>query len=93
MSICLKRRRRETGYRRHPTDVAGLSAGQSEPKVLRKVALEVTVNDDFLERNVDTIIRIARSGPEGAIGDGKIFIIPSEEAVQIDNGARGPGAV
>ncbi|NQU25219.1 MAG: P-II family nitrogen regulator [Candidatus Nealsonbacteria bacterium] len=65
----------------------------SEPKVLRKVALEVTVNDDFIERTVDTIMRVARSGPDGAIGDGKIFVVPSEEAVQIDDGARGPGAV
>ncbi len=65
----------------------------AEPKVLRKVVLEVTVNDDFLERTVDTIIRIARNGPKGAIGDGKIFIIPSVEAIQIDSGTRGPGAV
>ena len=64
-----------------------------EPKVLRKVVLEVTVNDDFPERTVETIMRIARSGPEGVIGDGKIFVIPSEEAIQIDSGVRGPGAV
>ena len=64
-----------------------------EPKVLRKVILEVTVNDDFLKRTVDTIMRVARSGPEGVIGDGKIFVVPSEEAVRIDDGVRGPGAV
>ena len=61
--------------------------------LLRKVAIEIVINDDFLDRTVETIINIARTGPEGTIGDGKIFILPAEQAVQIDNGARGPGAV
>jgi len=61
--------------------------------LLRKVALEIVVNDDFLERTVETIVATARTGPEGTIGDGKIFILPADEAVQIDDAARGPGAV
>jgi len=64
-----------------------------EPRVLRKVALEVFVNDDFLERTVETIVNVARTGPEGSFGDGKIFIVPAEEAVQISDGGRGPGSV
>lgn len=62
-------------------------------KLLRKVALEVVVNDDFLQRTVDTIIQVARTGPEGNPGDGKIFILPAEEAIQLDDAARGPGSV
>ena len=61
--------------------------------LLRKIALEIIVNDDFLERTVNTIISVARTGPEGTIGDGKIFILPAMEAIQISDGARGPGAV
>jgi len=61
--------------------------------LLRKIALEIVVNDDFLERTVETILHVARTGPEGTIGDGKIFVVPAEEAFQIDDGARGPGAV
>jgi nitrogen regulatory protein PII len=61
--------------------------------LLRKVVLEIVVNDDFLERTIETIINTARTGPEGTIGDGKIFVLPAEQAVQIDNGVRGPGAV
>ena len=61
--------------------------------LLRKIALEVVVNDDFLERTVETIVNVARTGPEGTIGDGKIFVLPAEEAIQIDDGSRGPGAV
>ena len=61
--------------------------------LLRKVALEIVVNDDFLERTINTIINVARTGPEGTIGDGKIFVLPAIESIQIPDGSRGPGAV
>jgi nitrogen regulatory protein PII len=61
--------------------------------LLRKVALEIVVNDDFLERTIRTVATAARTGPEGNIGDGKLFVLPAEEAIQINDGARGPGAV
>lgn len=61
--------------------------------LLRKVVLEIVVNDDFLDRTVETIINAARTGPDGTIGDGKIFILPAAQAIQINDGARGPGAV
>ena len=62
-------------------------------QLLRKVALEIVVNDDFLDRTIETIISVARTGPEGTIGDGKIFVLPADEAIQINDAARGPGAV
>ena len=61
--------------------------------LLRKVALEIVVNDDFLERTIETVANAARTGPEGNIGDGKIFVLPADEAIQISDGSRGPGAV
>jgi nitrogen regulatory protein P-II 1 len=61
--------------------------------LLRKIALEIVVNDDFLDRTLSTIINVARTGPEGNIGDGKIFILPAIEAIEIHDGRRGPGAV
>ncbi len=61
--------------------------------LLRKVAVEVVVNDDFLERTIAAIISVARTGSEGSIGDGKIFVIPAAETIQINDGVRGPGAV
>jgi nitrogen regulatory protein P-II 2 len=61
--------------------------------LLRKIALEIVVNDDFLQRTVETIASVARTGPEGTIGDGKIFVIPAEDAIQVDDGSHGPGAV
>lgn len=64
-----------------------------QTKLLRKVALEILVNDDFVERTLETIVNVARTGPEGTIGDGKIFVVPAEQAIQISDGGRGPGAV
>src|SRR6188768_2773898 len=51
--------------------------------LLRKVTLEITVNDDFLERTVEIITNVARTGADGNIGDGKIFVLPCDEAVAI----------
>ncbi|MBN1910683.1 MAG: P-II family nitrogen regulator [Pirellulales bacterium] len=62
-------------------------------RLLRKVVLEIVVNDDFLERTIETLCRVARSGPEGAIGDGKIFVVPTGDTVLVSDGSRGPGAV
>jgi nitrogen regulatory protein P-II 1 len=61
--------------------------------LLRKVVLEILVNDDFLDRTLDTIINTARTGPEGTIGDGKIFVVPAMQTIQISDGSRGLGAV
>jgi nitrogen regulatory protein PII len=51
-----------------------------------KLKLEVVVDDDDTGRVVETIIRHARSGE---IGDGKIFVLPVEEAIRIRTGGEG----
>lgn len=61
--------------------------------LLNKIELEILVNDDFLDRTVETIINVARTGAEGNIGDGKIFILPAEQAIRISDVVRGPEAV
>ncbi len=61
--------------------------------LLRKVALEIAVNDDFVKRTIETITSVARTGSEGNIGDGKIFVQPIEEVIQIGGTNRGPSAV
>jgi nitrogen regulatory protein P-II 1 len=60
---------------------------------LRKVAVGIVVNDDVLQRTVETIENAARTGPEGNIGDGKIFVVPVEQVIRIGGIARGPEAV
>jgi nitrogen regulatory protein PII len=61
--------------------------------LLRKVALEIAVNDDFVEKTIECLQQVARTGNEGTIGDGKIFVVPMEQAIQISDGQRGPGAI
>lgn len=61
--------------------------------LLRKVVLEIVVNDDFLERTVETLRAAALTGTEGSFGDGKIFIVPVHDAIQIESDVRGPEAV
>jgi len=61
--------------------------------MLRKVQLQIAVNEDFVEPTVNAIMEAARTGPEGRIGDGKIFILPLEDCVRIRTGERGPEAI
>jgi nitrogen regulatory protein PII len=51
-----------------------------------KLKLEVVVDDGDTGKVVETIIRHARSGE---IGDGKIFVLPVEEAIRIRTGEEG----
>lgn len=67
------------------------SAGR--PNLLSKVALEIAVNEDFLDRTVETIRQVARTGDTGAIGDGKVFVLPVEECVRLSDNVRGPEAI
>jgi len=66
---------------------------ETQPTLLRKIALEIAVNEDFLDRTVETIAQVARTGPEGSIGDGKVFVLPVEEVVRLSDTVRGAEAV
>ncbi len=61
--------------------------------LLRKVQLMIAVNDEFLEPAIDALIRGGRTGDEGEIGDGKIFILPMEDCIRIRTGERGSEAI
>ena len=61
--------------------------------LIRKVELQIAVNDDFLEPTVRAIVEAGRSGDQGKVGDGKIFVLPIEDCVRIRTGERGPEAI
>ncbi|HKJ84895.1 MAG TPA: P-II family nitrogen regulator [Spirochaetia bacterium] len=61
-----------------------------EVNLLKKVRLEVAVNDEFVQPTIDAIIRGARSGE---IGDGKIFIVPLDDVIRIRSGEKGKEAI
>ena len=61
-----------------------------EVNLLKKVRLEIAVNDDFVQPTIDAIVRGARTGE---IGDGKIFILPLENVIRIRSGETGTDAI
>jgi nitrogen regulatory protein P-II 1 len=61
--------------------------------LVRKVQLMIAVNDVFLQPTIDAIIKGGRTGPTGAIGDGKIFVLPLEDCIRIRTGERGGEAI
>ena len=61
--------------------------------LLRKVQLQIAVNEDFVEPTIQAIIHGGRSGEKGEIGDGKIFVVPLEDCVRIRTGERGTEAI
>ena len=61
-----------------------------EVNLLKKVRLEIAVNEKFVRRTVDAIVRSARSGE---IGDGKIFILELGECIRIRSGETGSMAI
>ena len=74
----------ETGY--HET----FRGVNREVTLLKKVRLEVAVNEDFVEPTVAAIVNGARSNN---VGDGKIFIRDLEECIRIRTGERGQRAI
>ena len=63
------------------------------PNLVPKIRLDIACNDDFVQITVDAILKGARSGENGAIGDGKIFITPLEECIRIRTGEAGSDAI
>lgn len=61
-----------------------------EVTLLKKVRIEVAVNDEFVETTTDAIIEGARTGK---IGDGKIFVTTLEECIRIRTGEKGHDAI
>ena len=57
---------------------------------LPKVKFEIVLGDEQVDKAVDVIVRSARTGK---IGDGKVFVLPIEEAIRIRTEERGESAV
>jgi nitrogen regulatory protein P-II 1 len=57
---------------------------------LPKVKLEIVVGDEVVAKTVDAIVKAAKTGK---IGDGKVFVVPIDEAVRIRTDERGEAAV
>jgi nitrogen regulatory protein P-II 2 len=81
------------GYARQRGHIETYRGHEYETNLLRKVQLEIAVNEDFLDKTIECLEEHARTSIEGHIGDGKVFVLPMDQAIQISDGQRGPGAV
>jgi nitrogen regulatory protein P-II 2 len=61
-----------------------------EVNLLKKVRLEIAVNEDFVDKTINAIIDGARTGQ---IGDGKIFVLDLPECIRIRTGDKGNDAI
>ena len=61
-----------------------------EVNLLKKVRMEIAVNDGFVQPTIDAIVKGARTG---TIGDGKILVVPLERCVRIRTGEEGNEAI
>ncbi len=61
-----------------------------EVNLLKKVRLEIAVNDEFVDPTIKAIIQGARTG---TIGDGKIFVLDLPECIRIRTGETGGEAI
>ena len=61
--------------------------------LLRKVQMQIAVNEEFVEPTIDAIVEGGRTGDKGQIGAGKIFVLPMDDCIRIRTGERGPEAV
>ena len=85
------------------TDVQGAGRQRGHTEVYRgheykvdliqKVKIEVVVPSESVNGVVEAIAAAARSGPEGKIGDGKVFVTNIEDVVRIRTGERGAAAI
>lgn len=63
---------------------------REEINLLKKIRLEIAVNEDFVEPTIKAIIKGAKTGN---IGDGKIFVVDLPECIRIRTGERGSKAI
>jgi nitrogen regulatory protein P-II 1 len=55
-----------------------------------KIRVEIVVDSELADQVVETIIQASNTGK---IGDGKIFVLPVEEAIRVRTGERGKDAI
>ena len=61
-----------------------------EVNLLKKVRIEIGINEEYLQTTIDAIIKGAKTG---TIGDGKIFVLDLSECIRIRTGELGKEAI
>jgi nitrogen regulatory protein P-II 2 len=82
-----------SGHGRQAGEVEYFRGAAVRPRLVEKTRLTIAVNDQYVERAIEAIVKGARTEGDGAVGDGKIFVLPLEECVRIRTGERGGAAI
>src|SRR6202790_3251208 len=72
---------RGCGRQRGYTEV--YRSAEFQVRLLPKLKLEIAVNDTFVDAAIEAIVHAARTPETGQIGDGKIFVLPLDDAIRI----------
>ena len=81
------------GYARQRGHTETFRGHEYQAQLLRKVAVEIAVNDEFVERTIACLEEHARTSAAGHVGDGKVFVLPLDSATQVSDGQTGPSAI
>ncbi len=81
------------GHGRQSGEVEYFRGQEVKVRTVQKTRLTICVNDAYVEKAIDAVVKGARTVPDGAVGDGKIFVVPLDEAVRIRTGERGGAAI
>jgi nitrogen regulatory protein P-II 2 len=81
------------GFGRQKGQAANYRGPAFATNLLRKVQLQIAVNEEFVEPTIQAILKGAKTSDKGQIGDGKIFVLPLEDCVRIRTGERGTEAI
>ncbi len=83
------------GYGRQKGHTEYFRGQAMQVNLIRKVRLEIAVNEAFVQPTTDAIVKSARSGAggKGQVGDGKIFVLPLDNVVRVSDGTSGGEAI
>ena len=83
------------GYGRQKGHTEHFRGQPMQVNLIRKVRLDIAVNDNFAQPTIAAIMKGARSGDQGKgqVGDGKIFVLPLENTIRISDGVQGGEAI
>ena len=83
------------GYGRQKGHTEYFRGQAMQVNLIRKVRLEIAVNEAFVQPTINAVVKAARSGPAGTgqVGDGKIFVMPLDNVVRVSDGTVGGEAI
>ncbi|MDV6029018.1 P-II family nitrogen regulator [Stieleria sp.] len=81
------------GFGRQKGQTGNYRGTEFSVNLLRKVQLQIAVNEEFVKPTIEAILSGGRSGDAGEIGDGKIFVLPMDDCIRIRTGETGSEAI